>query len=719
MIVNSRHNSPWKPAASHTMGAVCQKPAPTAPEEVQVAPAPPAPLPVPAANTRRSSPVTHIKANELQERVQDLVEGPVDSYFPPCVLSYATGGREGYDMGGGGPGLVDAAEFVLRFAGAGIATFSGLHVPAGTNWKVYFTKLDSRGSKCKVFIVLLTKAFYQSKNCLKEVETALKCNKVTKIIPVRMEEVLPGKEDQWKSIDINDSGQLLRLTEVQDGLGKLNCFPARGTLQSDPSYMGKLMQMVNDHLSIPTSPEDVTIQWENRPERDAAVMSNDNETDHLSNNDEDRPTSSICEQESVTVMLFPEPGGSSGAGAQAQFQQALKHADALQKTMEKRLGADVGDVDREEEEHSIEQVAKWQISLETGEEFITTSDKQQKHDVLKKISQALNKRLQNKLEPVDGKNPMFSDNGDIEGGQWRTSDGTMLQVKFGSIITTMEGHPNLFFDAVGVAQQQAAAKQQVDGHENEVWRGGNFEHGEDGEVTLFGLPWPPSHPPVCLGWGVRATGLARQFVEQARDAVGEPPAGFRVSTRVINAVPPEVAAVREALAAVEMAKAALIEATGKGEEESLLPAKEAAAALAKLRAMSQRVPDHSAEFTAARHADERLKVLLISTVAEMHSLAAGIVDQLPDLLVDVRPALRAGKDMVSADNALFELTVAAEPSSMDEFMRLIRSGADPNFENPSEYGATAAMRAEAMATESDCSMQIDVALKAAGGVAKH
>ena len=51
-----------------------------------------------------------------------------------CASRYATGGRED-DAPGTGPGLVFAAELALALNRAGIQSFSGIHVPSGSNWK--------------------------------------------------------------------------------------------------------------------------------------------------------------------------------------------------------------------------------------------------------------------------------------------------------------------------------------------------------------------------------------------------------------------------------------------------------------------------------------------------------------------------------------------------------------------------------------------------------
>ena len=88
--------------------------------------------------------------------------------------------------------------------------FSGLHITsASKNWKVYFQKLSSRFSKCRVLVVLLTKALYNSLNCLKEIYTGLSEKKVIEIIPVVFED---GSSFPSKAGSYIDSSPTLTLT---------------------------------------------------------------------------------------------------------------------------------------------------------------------------------------------------------------------------------------------------------------------------------------------------------------------------------------------------------------------------------------------------------------------------------------------------------------------------------------------------------------------------
>jgi hypothetical protein len=189
--------------------------------------------------------------------------GDVRDYCPELVLSYATGRRDG-DAEGAGPGLVVAAKLIKRFQDAGMPSFSGLHVPDGHDWKMYFEKLDSQKfpeqAKCRVLLVLVTRAFYGSLPCLEEVATALRCPKVTLIIPLRIED-LPFDVPQWPMLD--DAEKMAKKSDekrrellerralVTREFGKLNSLPPPGsTLLHSPIYVNDLVAAVAKHLGV-------------------------------------------------------------------------------------------------------------------------------------------------------------------------------------------------------------------------------------------------------------------------------------------------------------------------------------------------------------------------------------------------------------------------------------------------------------------------------------
>ena len=216
-------------------------------------------------DTSRLAHVSVDEKNAIQKAVLALMPaGDVRGYCPELLFSYATGQRDG-DAEGAGPGLVVAAKLIKRFKDSGMPSFSGLHVPDGHDWKMYFEKLDSRTypeqATCRVLLVLMTRAFYRSLNCLEEVATALKCPKVTLIIPLRIED-LPFDVAQWPTLDDDAKwvgekkgkkrGELLECrTLVKREFGKLNSLPPPGsTLLHSPIYVNDLVAAVAKHLGV-------------------------------------------------------------------------------------------------------------------------------------------------------------------------------------------------------------------------------------------------------------------------------------------------------------------------------------------------------------------------------------------------------------------------------------------------------------------------------------
>ena len=197
------------------------------------------------------SKITNNFATRLQAQVKATIPNTgIDTFFPKLMFSYATGWREGLDDEDTGPGLVYVAKLVMMFHEAGIASFSGLHVPAGKDWKApYYTKLGGDDSECEVVIVLLTKALYNSRNCLEEVAAAIRA-KVKHIIPVVMEEGLPkSKDQQWTMIEREDTDGEYDKMKAREALTK-NTFPERGTLLDDPEAPKRLLEDVAKILKV-------------------------------------------------------------------------------------------------------------------------------------------------------------------------------------------------------------------------------------------------------------------------------------------------------------------------------------------------------------------------------------------------------------------------------------------------------------------------------------
>jgi hypothetical protein len=191
-----------------------------------------------AAAQEIPNPISKEYAQELKSQVRNMVPGDIKDYYPQLVLSYASGRRPG-DAEGTGPGFVQAFHFIERLKENGHMCFSGLHVPAGDNWEIYFLRLDGdKAKKAKVMIALLTTDYFKSSPCMRELYKAIKAK--VKILLVRMEEHMPPpKEDQWEGTMEVDA-QLERM-HVRDFLGKTNAIPHPGTLPTVPDAFREIL----------------------------------------------------------------------------------------------------------------------------------------------------------------------------------------------------------------------------------------------------------------------------------------------------------------------------------------------------------------------------------------------------------------------------------------------------------------------------------------------
>ena len=162
-----------------------------------------------------------------------------EEFYPPVVLSYASGRRPG-DCEGSGPGVMYARGMMSCLHERGLQCFSGLQVPPGVDWETFMLRLtgeNGKREKPKVLIVLLTAALYQSKPCLKEIETAIR--EEIPILPVRFEDKLPGKAAQWTNLKGQDWE--MRKLRVQEKLNSLNNIPNPGTVLDRPSALDDIM----------------------------------------------------------------------------------------------------------------------------------------------------------------------------------------------------------------------------------------------------------------------------------------------------------------------------------------------------------------------------------------------------------------------------------------------------------------------------------------------
>jgi hypothetical protein len=196
---------------------------------------------------REGAPAVTLKqSNDLQQSLHaHLGSRSWSEWWPQVCISYATGTRPGVDARGAGPGMLQAAAIMQALHGAAIPCASGLHVPPGSNWKDFLPKIDSRFSRCEVLIVLLSTAFFRSQPCLLEVHKATQAKRM-KIIPLRCEEPLPNKEEQWPEVGHDDARML---DEVQSELGPINALPARGLFFDDENHLKELVAQITKEIS--------------------------------------------------------------------------------------------------------------------------------------------------------------------------------------------------------------------------------------------------------------------------------------------------------------------------------------------------------------------------------------------------------------------------------------------------------------------------------------
>ena len=194
-------------------------------------------------------------------------------FYPSIVLSYASGRRTkrkdaADDCEGSGPGVMYAMGLMEFLHERGLQCFSGLQVPPGVDWETFMLRLtgeNGKREKPKVLIIILTAGLYQSKPCLKEISTAIE-NKIA-LLPVRFEDNLPAKEEQWTNLDDPD-WEMMKF-HVQAKLNKLNNIPNPGTVLTRASALDDVMAEIEKYL--PTSDAPVEAPIEARPASAAAA----------------------------------------------------------------------------------------------------------------------------------------------------------------------------------------------------------------------------------------------------------------------------------------------------------------------------------------------------------------------------------------------------------------------------------------------------------------
>ena len=81
-------------------------------------------------------PIDTATSNKIQRMLLQQISGEFKDYYPEVVISYATDHRN-IDAQGAGPGMVYAAAVALALQDWNIPCFTGLHVPAGENWRKF------------------------------------------------------------------------------------------------------------------------------------------------------------------------------------------------------------------------------------------------------------------------------------------------------------------------------------------------------------------------------------------------------------------------------------------------------------------------------------------------------------------------------------------------------------------------------------------------------
>jgi hypothetical protein len=172
---------------------------------------------------KQSRPVTREMSNKHRSEIQSLLSyRSHEGYYPPVVISFATGFRETIDDEGAGPGLVYASKLIALFDKEGVKSYSILH---SGNDDLGHNRLQLRLStctskfeadKCKVFVTLLSPAYLQSIDCLDEFHMAIKRERenMCKIITIISEDISSETKDWWKELERYDVCEVYKIRRV-------------------------------------------------------------------------------------------------------------------------------------------------------------------------------------------------------------------------------------------------------------------------------------------------------------------------------------------------------------------------------------------------------------------------------------------------------------------------------------------------------------------------
>ena len=163
------------------------------------------------------------------------------------------------DADGTGPGMLIAAEVIKALFRNGIPCFSALMTPTGADWNMFRLRFDGRRAKGMVLVALLSRPFFHSIPCLREVNYAVDAK--AEILPVVIEsnvrEILGDKKSMWPEslLEQKAGGKVAELRDLEllkakaaEKFSKFNTLPQRGDLLSDEKALIYLIETVRRAL---------------------------------------------------------------------------------------------------------------------------------------------------------------------------------------------------------------------------------------------------------------------------------------------------------------------------------------------------------------------------------------------------------------------------------------------------------------------------------------
>eukprot|EP00937_MAST-01D_sp_MAST-1D-sp2_P004761 g4761.t1 len=165
--------------------------------------------------------ITLEQGEDVRREMRQLVCGAPGAFFPPVLVTHATGRRLNKDADGTGPGMFYARWIARLLRARGVECFSSLCVGDGDARRLYLDKLGGARSRCKWLVVVQTPALYESRACLQEIYMALK--KGMRILPVPFE----GSDFTWFKLQPDDFEGREWLAETKHGFQVLTSVSPR------------------------------------------------------------------------------------------------------------------------------------------------------------------------------------------------------------------------------------------------------------------------------------------------------------------------------------------------------------------------------------------------------------------------------------------------------------------------------------------------------------